>query len=94
MTVRSAPPGSETPAWRIIFNAVGGKKTLRTFCSSTRRADHSGSNAPRAAPTTGRPWKSVDRRELIRPPIQAQSAGVQKRSPSCGKKSWEREKPG
>lgn len=30
----------------------------------------------------------------MRPPIHAQSAGVQKRSPCCGKWSWESSKPG
>jgi len=34
-----------TPAWRINFNAVGGKKTLRTSCSATNCAAHSGSKA-------------------------------------------------
>ena len=40
------------------------------------------------------PWCRLGSSTSSRPPIQAQSAGVQKRSPGCGKKSWDRSKPG
>ena len=81
-------------AWRMSFRTVGGKKTLRIFVSVISRSAHSGSKRPRPAATTGRPWNQLGISASIRPPIQAQSAGVQKRSSSWGKKLCESSKPG
>ena len=67
---------------------------LRTPASAITRAASSGSKRPRGPATIGRPRYSVGMSASISPPIQAQSAGVQKTSPAAGKKLCESSKPG
>ena len=83
--VRSRWPkrdGSGT--WRIICSAVGGRKALRTPCRAIRSKARSGSNFAMRCASTGTPWNRRGSSTSSSPPIQAQSAGVQNRSPGCG----------
>src|ERR687890_519888 len=79
---------------RIIRKTVGGKKTFRTPHRCIRSKAASGSKPSIVEETTGRPQWSAGISTSKRPPIQAQSAGVQKRSPIRGARSCGRATPG
>jgi hypothetical protein len=69
---------------RIIRNAVGGMKVLRICADAISAKASSGSNLSKRRATTGMPWWRLGSSTSSRPPAQAQSAGVQKRSPLLG----------
>jgi hypothetical protein len=68
-------------------SAVGGMKALRTFKSAINRNASSGSNLSDFLATTGTPKCKPGSSTFKRPPAHAQSAGVQSRSPACGRNS-------
>jgi acyl-CoA synthetase (AMP-forming)/AMP-acid ligase II len=102
---RASPP-EPTVRWRMssrprgdgadrsMRNAVGGMNALRTPALAISANASSGSNLSNLRATTGTPKCKLGSRQSSRPPAQAQSAGVQNRSPGCGKKSCGNSIPG
>ena len=82
--LRMASPGvrcAASDAWRIILSAVGGRKALRTPWRAMSAKASSGSNLPAREASTGTPAAQAGSSTSSSPPAQAQSAGVQNRSP-------------
>jgi hypothetical protein len=69
-------------------------KAFLTPNSAMRAKAASGSNLAKRWASTGMPWCQAGSSTSSRPPIQAQSAGVQKMSPGWGKNSWGSSTPG
>src|SRR5260370_714214 len=90
---RSCRPRGFT-AKRSMRSAVGATKALRTPAALISQNASSGSNFSILFATTGTPKCRLGSSTSSRPPAQAQSDGVQNRSPGCGKKSCGSSTPG